>query len=131
MVQSMSEINITEIINMKKRIVSLLLVGMMIVCLTGCTKLGKWNIVEVNAGDVVMSEEDISSMGLDAGFIKLNKSGSCVVNLLGDEYDGGWVEAEDGTISIEYGDAMKGTATIDGSTMQFVDNGGANYTLKK
>lgn len=116
---------------MKKKLLTLLLIGMMVFACTSCTILGKWVIKEISAGDVVMNEEDINSMGMDAGFIKLNKSGSCVVNLLGDEYDGGWTEAEDGTISITYGDDMNGTATIQDDVMTFTDAQGASYQLKK
>lgn len=116
---------------MKKRLLVLALIAMMVVTCTACTQLGKWVITEVSAGDVVMSEEDISDMGLDAGFIKLNKSGSCVVNLLGDEYDGTWQEDENGAITLVYGDEMSGTASIDGKVMTFKDAQGAEYKLKK
>ena len=115
---------------MKKKLLTLLLIGMMIFACTSCTILGKWVIKEVSAGDVVMSEDDINSMGMDAGFIKLNKSGSCVVNLLGDEYDGTYTE-DNGTLSITYGDDMSGTATIKDDVMTFTDAQGANYTLEK
>lgn len=116
---------------MKKRLLAVLLIGIMLVACTSCTNLGKWRIVEVSAGDVVMNQEEIDSMGMDAGFIKLNKSGSCVVNLLGDEYDGNWTEAEDGTITITYGDDMSANATIKDDIMEFTDAQGANYKLKK
>ena len=116
---------------MKKRLLTLLLIAMMVVTCTACTNLGKWVITEVSAGDVVMSEDDIDSMGLDAGFIKLNKSGSCVVNLLGDEYEGNWTEAEDGSMKLEYGDGMNGSAVITDGVMTFTDAQGAIYKLEK
>lgn len=116
---------------MKKRLLALTMIVIMAVCCTSCTKLGKWVITEVSAGDVVMTETDIDSMGLDAGFVKLNKSGSCVVNLLGDEYDGSWTEGEDGSMVLEYGDGMTGSATIEGDMMTFTDAQGAVYKLKK
>lgn len=100
--------------------------------LTSCdTILGKWRIMEVSAGDVIMTQDDIDSIGLDPGFIKINKSGSCIVNLLGDEYEGTWTQSEDGTIRFSYGDDMTGTATVDSATMTMTDAQGSVYTLEK
>lgn len=117
---------------MKKRILSIALIGIMVFALTACaTELGKWRISEVTAGDVAMTQEDIDDMGLDPGFIKINRSGSCVVNLLGDEYEGTWTQKEDGSYAFKYGDDMSGIATIDDGVMTMTDAQGSIYILSK
>ena len=117
---------------MKKKILSIAMIAMMVFALTACAEeLGKWRISEVTAGDISMTQEDIDDMGLDPGFIKINKSGSCVVNLLGDEYEGTWTKNDDGTFVINYGNEMTGTATIDNGTMTMTDSQGSVYLLSK
>lgn len=117
---------------MKKRILSIALIGIMVFALTACsTELGKWRITEVTAGDINMTQEDIDDMGLDPGFVKINKSGSCVVNLLGDEYEGTWELKEDGSYSIKYGTDLEGSATIEDGVMTMTDAQGAVYTLSR
>ena len=104
----------------------------MVFALTACAQeLGKWRITEVTAGEISMTQEDIDNMGLDPGFIKINRSGSCVVNLLGDEYEGTWTQNEDGSYTIQYGEEMSGTATIDNGTMTMTDAQGSVYILNK
>ena len=78
-----------------------------------------------------MTQEDIDDMGLDPGFIKINRSGSCVVNLLGDEYEGTWTQNEDGSYAFNYGEDMTGMATIDGDIMTMTDAQGSVYILSK
>ena len=124
---------------MKKKLLALLVVGIMVVGLTACDLqvLGKWRIVEVAAGDVVMDQNDISEMGIDVGYIKLNKSGSCKIDMLGDEYDGTWTATGEGanpsnTINLVYGANMQATATFDNNkVMTIKDSQGAVYTLTK
>lgn len=117
---------------MKKRVLLIALIAMMVFALTACaTELGKWRISEVTAGDISMTQEDIDDMGLDPGFIKINRSGSCIVNLLGDEYEGTWTQNEDGSYSFNYGEEMTGTATIDGDVMTMTDAQGSVYILSK
>ena len=99
--------------------------------------LGKWRITQVTAGDVVMTQEDIVDMGLDVGYIKLNKSGGCKLNLVGDEYDGTWTASGEGanpenTIQVVYGNGLSGNATFDeNGAMTFTDSQGATYNLSK
>lgn len=111
----------------------------MIFGLTACdiAVLGKWKIVEVAAGDVVMTQDDLADMEMDVGYIKLNKSGSCEINLLGDEFTGSWNASGKGAepgndIVIVYGDNLEGTAEFDESgQMKFKDSQGSLYTLIK
>lgn len=117
---------------MKKKLLSIVVVVALMISLTACsTLLGKWRIIEVSAGDITMKSEEIDNLGLDPGFIKINKSGSCVVNLLGDEYDGTWTQSDDGTLSFTYGDEMTGTANVEDGTMTMTDAQGSVYTLEK
>lgn len=117
---------------MKKKILTLFVIMAMVMSLTACSStLGKWRITEVTAGDVNMTQEDIQDMGLDAGYIKINKSGSCVLNFLGDEYEGTWTQAEDGSMTFAYGDDLSGTGTITDEVLTFEDAQGSVYTLKK
>lgn len=95
--------------------------------------LGKWRIVKINAGEMILEEEDLSDAGItDPGFVKINRSGSCLVNLLGDEAKGTWTESGEDTLSIKYG-KKKGKATIDfdENIMQFTDAEGNSYKLRK
>ena len=117
---------------MKKKLLTILLIGIMVFALASCGGiLGKWRLVEVTAGDITMTEDDVNDMGIDAGFVKINKSGSCQLNILGDEYEGTWTQAEDGALTINYGDDLSATGTIDGKTMSLTDVNGSEYTLKK
>ena len=119
---------------MKKKVLATILIAAMVFAFASCSTIlyGKWRINKVVAGDVKMTGEEIKEMGLEAGYIKLNKSGSCVVNLLGDEYDGRWEKKDKKHLDITYNNDQKGEATIvsDGN-MTFVDAQGAEYTLKK
>ena len=74
------------------------------VVFTACSDdsaVGFWIVQKVTAGEVVMNEQDAESIGLNAvGTIKLQKSGTCELNLLGEETKGKWGKAKDGTITI-------------------------------
>lgn len=118
---------------MRKKLILLIAITAMLVSLSSCspTLIGKWRIVEAAAGDVVMTEEDISSMGVDAGFIKINKSGSCVINLLGDEYEGSWT-GDSSALEINMGENMTASAAVnEEGIMTLKDSQGAEYKLKK
>ena len=116
---------------MKKRLVVTVLIGIMVFALTACGGvLGKWRIQEVIAGDITMTQEDVTEMGMDAGFVKLNKSGSCVVNILGDEYEGTWEGTEE-ALTINYGEGFSATASVTDGQMTMIDSQGAEYTLSK
>lgn len=82
-----------------------------------------------------MTQEDAESIGLAVvGAIKLQKSGACVVELLGDESEGTWAQAEDGTITVTYGDEnLTLTGKIDEETgvMTLHDDQGSEYVLSK
>lgn len=119
---------------MKKKLFIITLLFLMILTMTGCKgSVGYWQIQEITAGNITMTQKDVSEMGLDrAGSLKLQKSGKCVVNILGDEMEGQWTEAEDGTISIVYGDDQKGSAVIaEDGIMTFTDSQGTEYKLEK
>ena len=119
---------------MKKKVLALLLITAMVFAFASCSTVlyGKWRINKVVAGDVKMTGDDIKEMGLEAGYIKLNRSGSCVVNLLGDEYDGKWSKKDKTHLEIVYDNDKKGDATlVKEDVMTFSDVNGAEYTLKK
>ena len=84
-----------------------------------------------------MNQQEITDMGLDVGYIKLNKSGSCELNLLGDEYEGTWTgsgegASKDNKLTFKYGNDLTATATFDeNKVMTFTDSQGAIYTLNK
>lgn len=118
---------------MKKRILSILLIIVMAVCMTACsgTLIGKWNITEISTAGFEMGQDEIKEMGIEAGFIKLNKSGNCKINFMDDEYDGSWTEVEEGQIEIKYGDDSIGEGVIEDGVMTFTDAEGTVYTLEK
>lgn len=106
------------------------------VVFTACSDdsaVGFWIVEKVTAGDVVMNSQDAESIGLNAvGTIKLQKSGNCELNLLGEESKGKWKQAKDGTITISYGDKQTLTGSInDKGVMTLNDPQGAEYVLKK
>ena len=106
---------------------------------TGYTDSARQTLVTCAENDslrlicVVMKEEDAESIGLSAvGTIKLQKSGSCELDLLGEESKGKWKKAKNGTITITYGDDMTLTGSIDDKgVMTLTDPQGAEYTLTK
>ena len=120
---------------MKKRICVIALMLAMLLMLAGCSAekalIGKWSINEVSAGDVTMTEEDIDDMGLDAGYIRLNKSGSAEINLLGDEYEGTWAYEKEGSATVTYGDDQQGKITVKDKVMTFVDAQGSTYKAER
>lgn len=121
---------------MKKKILVVALAVLMLLALTACEGenafIGHWRIIEISAGDITMTEEDMSDMGLDAGFVKLQKSRNAVVNLLGDEYDGKWeLSKDEESATVTYGDDMKGTLTKTEDGLTFVDAQGSTYQLAR
>lgn len=104
--------------------------------LTACSQsqaVGFWIVEKVTAGDVVMNSEDAESIGLSAvGTVKLQKSGKCEVNLLGEESKGKWTQAEDGTITINCSGGLILTGSIsEEGLMTLTDPQGAEYVLDK
>ena len=78
-------------------------------------------------------EQDAQSLGLTSiGTIKLQKSGKCELDLLGEKSEGTWKQAKDGKIEIQYGDDLKLTGSVDDEgIMTLQDPQGAEYKLKK
>lgn len=104
--------------------------------LTACSQdsaIGFWIIEKVTAGDVVMTEQDASSIGLNAvGTIKLQKSGKCELNILGEESEGTWEKDKNGTITINYGKGQTLSGKINKKgKMKLTDPQGAEYILEK
>ena len=123
---------------MNKKILSLLaLMLCAVMTLTACgshdSAVGFWIIQKVTAEDVVMSEEDAKSFGLTAvGSLKLQKSGICQLNLLGEEYSDTWKRAGDGTITVKIDEEMTLTGSVDDDgVMQLTDPQGTEYILSK
>ena len=123
---------------MRKKL-SLLLVISLITVITICacsvsdSVVGFWVIQKITAGDIVMEEDDAQSLGLTSiGTIKLQKSGKCELDLLGEKSEGTWKQAKDGKIEIQYGDDLKLTGSVDDEgIMTLQDPQGAEYKLKK
>ena len=122
---------------MKKRLLVIALAVMVMLSFTACSDefkmIGRWNVTKITAGDLVMDADELEELGLaSAGYLKLNKSGSCVVNLLGDEYEGNWEMGNDGTVTVTYGDDdLQGTAVRDDKVVTFTDNEGTIYEMEK
>ena len=123
-----------------KRITAIALILMTaaaaMVVFTACsddTAVGFWIVQKVAAGDVVMNEQDAQSIGLNAvGTVKLQKSGKCELNLLGEESKGKWEKAKDGTLTIKCGDRQTLTGSISKKgIMKLTDPQGAEYILAK
>lgn len=122
----------------KKALIALILITVMATALalsscSGDPAIGFWIVDKVTAGEVEMNSEDAKSIGLNAvGTVKLQKSGNCVVNLLGEESEGKWQKDADGTITITYGGDQKLTGSIDDEgIMTLTDPQGAEYVLSK
>jgi len=117
-----------------KKLFAVLLMGLMMFALASCSEhdeyVGYWNIKNVQAGDVVMTESDINDMGLDAGYIKLTKKGNVEISLLGDEYEGVW-DLQNGQAIITYGDALSGTVERTEEGITFTDVQGAVYKAER
>ena len=126
---------------MKRKAITLTALILTISVITGLTlsacssdpAVGFWIVDKVSAGGVVMNEQDAESIGLNAvGTLKLQKSGKCHVNLLGEESDGKWTKAADGTITVAYGDNLTLTGAIDEKgVMTLTDPQGTEYILSK
>ncbi len=119
-------------------VISIMLVIVVIggLTLTACSQnpaVGFWIVEKVTAGEVVMNEQDAASIGLNAvGTVKLQQSGKCEVNLLGEEAEGTWSQASDGTITVKYGKGLTLTGGIDDKgVMTLTDPQGAEYVLEK
>jgi len=122
-----------------KRILALMLTVVLTaaIAMTACSQaspvVGFWVINNVKAGDVVMDAKDAESIGLTAiGTVKLQKSGKCELELLGEASEGTWEQAKDGTITIKYGNDLTLTGSIDDKgIMTLEDPQGTEYSLSK
>lgn len=119
-----------------KRILALALVLAMVLSFCACSAktkmIGRWNIQTIEVGDMVIDDNEIEEMGLvEGGHIKLNKSGSCIVNILGDEFEGKWKVDDNGVATITYDKDKEGTAKLDGEVLLFTDAEGNDYKLEK
>ena len=120
---------------MRKTIITAV-IAIMVFVLAGCDNgpVGYWQIEKVTAGDIVMKQEDASSIGMaTVGAIKLQKSGNCEVELLGEESTGTWTQDDDGSLTITYGDEnLVLTGSIDDEgVMTLADDQGQEYVLSK
>lgn len=119
-----------------KRFIAAIMMTVMLFALAGCSDdgpVGYWIIDEVHAGEVVMTQTDAESVGMaKIGAVKLQKSGNCVVELLGDEFEGTWTQAEDGALTVNYGDGdvLEGSIGED-EIMTLTDPQGTEYKLSK
>lgn len=119
-----------------KKLFATIVIASMVFVMAGCSSgpVGYWQIEQVTAGNVVMTNEDASSIGMaTVGAVKLQKSGNCVVELLGTEYTGTWTQNDNGDITITYGDenlALKGSIDEEGK-MTLTDDQGQEYILEK
>lgn len=95
--------------------------------------VGVWEVKKVSAYGSVMTEEDAQGMGLEGiGYIRLNNNGSCSVKILDLEAEGSWTQAEDGTVTIDYGGAQPFAAHIDDEgVMTITDEMSVEYKLEK
>ena len=122
-----------------KRIIAVMLTVVLTaaIALTACSQsdpvIGFWVINHVTAGDVEMNAKDAESIGLTAiGTVKLQKSGNCEIELLGEKSEGTWEQAEDGTITIKYGNDLTLSGTVDDKgVMTLEDPQGTEYSLSK
>lgn len=119
-----------------KKLLVITMTALMLLSLTACSPelkmVGRWNIVSVDTGDMTIEAGEFEEYGLkDPGYVRLNKSGSCILNLLGDEYEGEWELDNNGEVDVIYSDKMKGHAVRDGKKMTFVDGNGNEYKLEK
>lgn len=122
-----------------KRTISLILMILILAAsvLTACSDadsaVGFWIVRKITAGGVEMNEDDAKSIGLTAvGSIKLQKSGKCEINLLGEDFDGKWEQAKDGTITVTHDEEMTLTGTVDDQgVMTLTDPQGTEYILSK
>lgn len=119
-----------------KKLLVISMAIIMMLAMTACSEktalLGKWHITNVTAGNMQIDSSEMQDLGLSStGYIKINKSGSCIVDLLGDEYEGTWEMNDDGEITIEYGKDEVGHAKKDGDVLNFTDSQGNLYELQK
>jgi predicted small lipoprotein YifL len=121
-----------------KKFLTTIIISCMMLALAGCGggPVGYWMIDKVVAGDVTMTQEDASSIGMaTVGAIKLQKSGNCVVELLGNEYEGTWTQDDDGTLTVTYKydteDLVLTGSIDDEGIMVLKDDQGQEYYLSK
>ena len=95
--------------------------------------VGVWEVKKISAYGNVMTAEDAENMGLDGiGYIRMNNNGSCSVKILDLEGEGTWSQAEDGSVTIDYGSGQPFVARInDEGIMTITDEVSVEYKLEK
>ena len=80
-----------------------------------------------------MTPEDADAMGYDGiGSFTLNKSGSCKVVMMGEEYEGSWKTSKGKSLVINCGKGHVFNATIDkNAVMKATDESYIVYYLEK
>lgn len=100
--------------------------------------VGHWEIKEMKSGETVMTTMDAEGLGLtDIGYFRIRNSGKCEIKVLNIETKGTWTQADDGSITIDCGDAEDAvlhviTANIsDKGIMSAQDDTMTEYKLEK
>ena len=122
-----------------KKFKSILIIAILLSSLfvfTGCSAqtkiLGRWDIVKVTSGNLIMDSEELKSLGMSsAGSIRFNKSGSCKIDFLGDEYEGTWEMGNEGVVTFKYDNDKVGTVTINEKNIVVTDSLGTVYEAVK
>ena len=120
-----------------KTLTTIIMICVMMLTLAACSDgpIGFWEITEVTTGDVVMTVEDAKNIGLNSvGSVTLRKSGTADVTLVGEDYEGEWNLADDGTMTIVYGnedEVLTGTIDEEAGVMTLTDSIGSTYKLEK
>jgi hypothetical protein len=95
-------------------IILILLFAVFLMVSCGDDVVGFWTVDEIRIGDVVMDQEDASTLGYKRiGSFRLQKSGNCEVTLLDEECTGTWTQDEKNTIHLKYDEETTAEATID------------------
>ena len=106
--------------------------AMVISTKTSTSPVGYWVITEGTSGSVTMTKDDAEALGLnEVGSIRLDKSGTCEIVILDEEYTGNWESDEEGNITISYGEEKTLTATIDDEGKMTAQDELVEYTLEK
>ena len=95
--------------------------------------VGYWVVKEATSNGVVMTPQDAEAMGFnEIGSIRFDKSGSCKVTVLGKEDEGQWVDNENGTLTITYGENQIMTIELNrDGTITAIDESYIEYLLEK
>lgn len=108
-------------------LIALFLLVTIVVMVSAGPSVGYWQVKEITAGDVVMTEKDGDNLGIKLGYFKLYRSRRCEVVLLEEEYKGKW-EEKDGIITVHYGERTA-TGTVEGNDLTLTDDQTIIYKL--